>query len=98
MSPSGSPESYGDNHFLELYKQAGYQPNILFRSSDTESILMMIAAEEGISIMPSYVLFLISNQSQNLISKMRLHETDLKLSSFCSLKKIARYYLIGNIL
>ena len=55
MSPSGSPESYGDNHFLELYKQAGYQPNILFRSSDTESILMMIAAEEGISIMPSYV-------------------------------------------
>ena len=55
MSPSGSPESYGDNHFLELYKQAGYQPNILFRSSDIESILMMVAAEEGISILPSYV-------------------------------------------
>ena len=55
MSPSGSPESYGDNHFLELYKQAGYQPNILFRFSDIESILMMVAAEEGISILPSYV-------------------------------------------
>lgn len=55
MSPSGSPESYGDNHFLELYRQAGYQPNILFRSSDIESILMMVAAEEGISILPSYV-------------------------------------------
>ena len=55
MSPSGSPESYGDNHFLELYKQAGYQPNILFRSSDIESILMMVAAEERISILPSYV-------------------------------------------
>lgn len=54
MSPSGSGESYGDNHFLELYKQAGYQPNILFRSSDAESILMMVAAEEGISILPSY--------------------------------------------
>ncbi|MBQ8597263.1 MAG: LysR family transcriptional regulator [Lachnospiraceae bacterium] len=55
MSPSGSGESYGDNHFLELYKEAGYQPNILFRSSDTESILMMVAAEEGISILPSYI-------------------------------------------
>lgn len=55
MSPSGSPESYGDNHFLELYKQAGYQPNILFRFSDIESILMMVAAEEGISLLPSYV-------------------------------------------
>lgn len=54
MSPSGSGNSYGDNHFLELYKQAGYQPNILFRSSDAESILMMVAAEEGISILPSY--------------------------------------------
>lgn len=35
MSPSGSPESYGDNHFLEMYREAGYRPNILFRSSDT---------------------------------------------------------------
>lgn len=55
MTPSGSAESYGDNHFLELYKLAGYQPNIIFRSSDTESILMMVAAEEGISILPSYI-------------------------------------------
>ena len=53
MSPSGAAESYGDNHFMELYKKAGYQPNILFRSSDTESVLMMVAAEEGISILPS---------------------------------------------
>lgn len=55
MSPSGTGESFGDNHFIELYRQAGYQPNILFRSNDTESILMMVAAEEGISILPSYV-------------------------------------------
>lgn len=55
MSPSGSSESYGDNHFLELYRLAGYQPNILFRSSDVESILMMVAAEEGISILPDYL-------------------------------------------
>lgn len=55
MSPAGSNDSYGDNHFLELYRQAGYQPNILFRSSDTESILLMVSAQEGISIMPSYM-------------------------------------------
>ena len=40
---------------MELYRQAGYQPNILFRSSDAESILMMVAAEQGISILPSYL-------------------------------------------
>lgn len=65
MSPSGSAESYGDNHFLELYKQAGYRPKILFRSSDTESILMMVAAEEGISILPSYMTNKLTN-AENL--------------------------------
>lgn len=55
MSPSATGESFGDNHFMELYRLSGYQPNILFRSNDIESILMMIAAEEGISILPSYV-------------------------------------------
>lgn len=55
MTPSATGESFGDNHFLDLYRLAGYQPNILFRSNDTESILMMVAAEEGISILPSYV-------------------------------------------
>lgn len=65
MSPSGSAESYGDNHFLEMYNQAGYKPNILFRSSDTESILMMVAAEEGISILPSYITNKLTN-AENL--------------------------------
>ena len=55
MTPSGSPESFGDNHFMELYRLAGYQPNIIFRSSDVESILLMVAAEEGISVLPSYL-------------------------------------------
>ena len=66
MSPSGSPESYGDNHFLEMYREAGYRPNILFRSSDTESILMMVAAEEGISILPSYITNKLTN-ADNLV-------------------------------
>ncbi len=55
MSPSGMDDSFGDSRFMELYRKAGYQPNILFRSSDAESVLMMVATEEGISILPSYV-------------------------------------------
>ena len=55
MTPSSTGESYGDEHFMELYKKAGYLPQILLRSSDAESVLMMVAAEEGISILPDYV-------------------------------------------
>ena len=54
MSPSGSGNSFGDEFYIKLYQQAGYQPNILLRSNDMESILMMVAAEEGISIVPEY--------------------------------------------
>ena len=54
MSPDASNDSYGDAFFMQLYKQAGYKPNILFRSCDAECILMMVAAEEGISILPDY--------------------------------------------
>ena len=54
MSPSGTGDSFGDAYYIQLYQQAGYQPKILLRSSDMESILMMIAAEEGISIVPEY--------------------------------------------
>jgi len=52
MSPSGTGSSLGDEHFIRLYQKAGYYPNILLRSSDVESILMMVSAEEGISILP----------------------------------------------
>lgn len=54
MSPSGTGDSFGDAYYINLYQQAGYQPNILMRSNDMESILMMVAAEEGISIVPEY--------------------------------------------
>ena len=46
MSPSGTGDSFGDAFYIRLYQQAGYQPNILLRSNDMESILMMVAAEE----------------------------------------------------
>lgn len=54
MSPSGTGDSFGDAYYMKLYQQAGYLPNILLRSSDMESILMMVAAEEGVSIVPEY--------------------------------------------
>lgn len=54
MSPSGTGDSFGDAFYIKLYQEAGYQPNIILRSNDMESILMMVAAEEGISIVPEY--------------------------------------------
>ena len=54
MSPDAANDSYGDTFFMQRYRDAGYRPNILFRSADTESILMMVSAEEGVSILPDY--------------------------------------------
>ena len=54
MSPDSGSDSYGDAFFMQQYSRAGFKPNILFRSADTESVLMMVAAEEGISILPDY--------------------------------------------
>lgn len=61
MSPAGTGESPGDRHFFQLYHDAGYHPNILFRSNDVESILMMVAAEEGISLLPAYMTEKLTN-------------------------------------
>ena len=61
MTLSEDGNSFGDLHFLELYQKAGYQPHILFQSNDIESILMMVAAEEGISILPAFVTSKITN-------------------------------------
>jgi len=54
MSPSEDFDSYGDEGFIRLYREAGYRPDILYRSADLEVILTMVAAEEGISILPDY--------------------------------------------
>lgn len=66
MTPSSTGESYGDSYFMQLYQRAGYQPNILIRSNDAESLLMMVAAEEGISILPDYCRANL-NRSDNLV-------------------------------
>ena len=56
MSPSGDGDSFGDAYYVQLYQKAGYQPNILLRTSDYESIMMMIAAEQAICIVPEYCI------------------------------------------
>ena len=56
MSPSSDGDSLGDAYYVQLYQKAGYQPNILLRTSDYESIMMMIAAEEAICIVPKYCI------------------------------------------
>ncbi|MDO4466908.1 MAG: LysR family transcriptional regulator [Bacillota bacterium] len=53
--------SYGDQAYMELYRQAGYDPDIAFESSNPETILMMVAADEGISVLPSYVTAKLEN-------------------------------------
>lgn len=54
MTLSNVGDSPEDMNFYQFYQDAGYQPNIIFRSNDIESILIMVAAEQGISILPSY--------------------------------------------
>ena len=66
MSPSDSQDSYGDAFFMNLYQVAEFKPNIIFRSSDAESILIMVAAEEGVSILPDYCTNKLTN-ADNLV-------------------------------
>ena len=60
-SPSKRGDSAGDAHFMRLYERAGFTPRILLKSNDIESVLMMVAAEEGVSIIPSYSIAKIEN-------------------------------------
>lgn len=61
MSPASQGNSFGDSHFMQMYEKAGFIPNILLKSSDIESLLMMVASEEGISVLPSYSVAKITN-------------------------------------
>ena len=61
MSPSGSGDSFGDVHYMRLYEKAGFKPKILLTSNDIESLLIMVAAEEGITILPSYSVEKLTN-------------------------------------
>lgn len=74
MSPSELSDNYGDSQFMDLYRQAGYVPDILCRSTDVESILIMVASEEGISIMPDYCVKKINNAEGLVFLPMKGNE------------------------
>lgn len=66
MSQSAEVDTYEESDIMQLYQNAGFKPEILFHSSDVESILMMVAAEEGIAILPDYCTRKLTN-ADNLI-------------------------------
>lgn len=66
LSTSGSGDSIGDARYMNLYEKAGYQPKILIKSNDIESALIMVAAEQGISIVPSHTVNKLTN-ADNLV-------------------------------
>lgn len=66
MSPSRDGQSYGDRRYYDQYENAGYMPNIVQISNDVESVLMMVAAGEGISILPDYAVRKLGD-AENLI-------------------------------
>ena len=61
MSPSGSGDSFGDAYYMQLYEKAGFKPKILIKSNDIESLLIMVAAEEGVAILPAYSVAKLTN-------------------------------------
>lgn len=65
LTLSEDENDVGDARYLRLYGKSGFTPNIVFRSNDIESCLMMVAAEEGIAIVPSYILKKLEN-AENL--------------------------------
>ncbi|MGN0732635.1 MAG: LysR family transcriptional regulator [Emergencia sp.] len=66
MTPSGKDDSFGDIRYMQLYEKAGYHPRILLKSNDLESLLMMVAAEQGITVLPSYCVEKLTN-ADNLV-------------------------------
>ncbi len=66
MTLSATGNAPEDMTFYNLYQEVGYQPNVIFRSNDVESILMMVAAEQGISLLPAYATKKLIN-AENLV-------------------------------
>ena len=50
-----------DRMIIDSFLRAGYHPNIVEKSEDMETILLMINVNMGISILPSYISLPVSN-------------------------------------
>ncbi|WP_329887364.1 LysR family transcriptional regulator [Pseudoramibacter faecis] len=45
-----------EKQYIKLYENAGYKPNIILNSTNLSCVLMMIACEEGIALVPNYCI------------------------------------------
>ena len=59
-------ENYGTEKILDNYIKLGFIPNIVYKSSDIETMLIMIATGAGISILPEYTKQMLNSLS-NLV-------------------------------
>lgn len=54
LTPSNTGHSFADIHYMNLYQEAGYQPNILMVNTELASILTLVSTEQGIALIPSF--------------------------------------------
>ena len=73
MSDNGMPS---DGSYQLLDTKSGDDPDIIFYSSDVESILMMVAAEEGISLIPTVLLKDVPNPEHLVFVPLRSEQEE----------------------
>ena len=73
MSDNGMPS---DGSYQLLDTKSGDDPDIIFYSSDVESILMMVAAEEGISLIPTALLKDVPNPEHLVFVPLRSEQEE----------------------
>lgn len=71
MPDNGMPS---DTSYQLLDTKSGDDPDVIFYSADVESILMMVAAEEGISLIPTALLKDIPNPEHLVFVPLRSEE------------------------
>ena len=65
--PSRPSILFHNGQAANVYNSASNQQNAMFKSSDLESVLMMVAAEEGITVLPSYIAERLSSAFEGIV-------------------------------
>lgn len=66
FTPETVYPSLSEEYYMKLYREAGVEPHVIFHSDDAESVLMMVASQQGISVLPSYIVEKLTN-ADNLV-------------------------------
>lgn len=96
MTPSKTGNSTGDYRFNELYKKAGYVPTFYYTTNDPESVLMMVAAELGVSILPTYITSKLE-KADNLVFRPLVGADEFE-QMICMYKKTSNNILLQKFL